>query len=108
MAWVRIETATPLVEGRLTRFELGEKGIVLLRYQGGLYAYQDRCSHQDVRMSDFGDVKQGKLVCYAHGARFALANGAPIGHPASIPIPCYPVKEEQGELWVNLEEKCQP
>ncbi len=106
MDWQMIGSAANLPDSKLVRFEHGDKGVVVLRHEGRLYAYQDQCSHQDVRMSDFGDVRRGQLICYAHGARFAIADGAPLGLPATMPLPCYAVKEEAGQIWIAMGKVC--
>lgn len=41
--------------------------LCLARSQGRLHAIVDRCTHQDVPLSE-GDVEDGAIECFMHGS----------------------------------------
>lgn len=81
----------------------GVELIVVMAMDGSPKVFQDLCSHQDVKLSDFGEITEdSELICHAHAARFCLADGKALCHPATTPIVSYPCKVESGQLWVQL------
>jgi 3-phenylpropionate/trans-cinnamate dioxygenase ferredoxin subunit len=69
---------------------------------GAVYAIRDECSHASIALSE-GEVDGCTLECWLHGSRFDLRTGAPIGLPATEPVPVYPVEIRDGFVFVNLE-----
>ncbi|NRA65487.1 MAG: Rieske 2Fe-2S domain-containing protein [Pseudobacteriovorax sp.] len=82
--------------------ELDDKPYILIRHDEGCLCYFDRCSHQDVKLSEFGSLTDKILVCFAHGVEFDLTSGQRLSGPQCgnlSPIPC---KVEGGDIWVSL------
>lgn len=52
--------------------------ILVAKTETGLYAVNDRCTHQAAMLSG-GRVRRGAIMCPLHGARFELASGKCIG-----------------------------
>lgn len=78
----------------------GER-VCLIRHAGLISAVADRCTHQDFEMS-LGDVlPDGTIQCAWHGARFDCATGAVIQGPASIALPVFEVRVENGMVLVG-------
>jgi 3-phenylpropionate/trans-cinnamate dioxygenase ferredoxin component len=44
------------------------------------------------------------VECWLHGSCFDLRTGDPTGPPATKPVPVYPVKVEDGEVYVSLPD----
>ena len=63
----------------------GEPSLFIVRQGETLYAYRDRCPHQGSRMAWRRDAylnRSGdRIVCYGHGAEFAVANGQCVSGP---------------------------
>ena len=64
--------------------------IALVRLGDDVYAIGDRCSHQDISLSE-GDVLADEctLECWKHGSAFSLETGEPTslpGHPAGARV----------------------
>jgi 3-phenylpropionate/trans-cinnamate dioxygenase ferredoxin component len=68
---------------------------------GQFYAIRDMCSHANVPLSE-GEVEGCTLECWLHGSRFDLRTGKPIGLPATVPVPVYPVEIRDGFVFVSL------
>jgi 3-phenylpropionate/trans-cinnamate dioxygenase ferredoxin subunit len=91
-------------EGKAHRVEAGEHVIALVRIGDDLYAIGDRCSHQDISLSE-GEVlaDDQQLECWKHGSGFSLETGEPTSLPATRPVPVYDVRVVDGEVEVVVE-----
>lgn len=88
-----------MVAATIAGFEL----IAVLDGSGAPKVFKDLCSHQDVRLSDFGEITaERELICHAHAARFCLADGRALCQPATEAIASYPCKVVGDELMVLL------
>ena len=76
--------------------------VAVVRTGGDVYAIADVCSHADVPLSD-GEVGDCEIECWLHGSRFDLRTGKPTGPPASVPVPVYPVRVDDGEVLVDVD-----
>ena len=74
--------------------------ILILHLDDDWYAVDDRCSHEDYPLS-IGCIHHGMLKCSLHGSRFDLRTGQPLDEPATDPIRTYPVRVEDGRVWVE-------
>jgi nitrite reductase/ring-hydroxylating ferredoxin subunit len=63
-----------LADGALLRIMLKQVPLVLVRHQGVLFAFADRCPHQGKPLNG-GWVDDGHLVCPYHRFHFKLENG---------------------------------
>lgn len=71
-------------EDRFT-FSEGDIDILVVKTEGKFYALEDRCTHRDIPLSD-GEVEDGQITCFAHGAKFCLKTGEAKCLPATEPI----------------------
>lgn len=69
---------------------------------GSWHCLADRCTHGNVPLSD-GDVEDGAIECWKHGSTFDLRTGKPQCLPATQPVKVYPVKVEDGSVWVDVD-----
>lgn len=91
---------------------LGEKLVVWREAEGKVAALRDLCSHRQVQLSK-GRVEGGCIECPYHGWRFngrgecvaipSLCEGDKI--PAKSRVASYPIREEQGYVWVFLGDQ---
>lgn len=95
---VRIED---IPAGKMLRVKLAGRRILVANVDGCFYAADDRCTHEDASLSR--GVLRGEWVkCPLHGSRFNLRTGEVVEDPAVEPLRVYPVRVENGELWVGL------
>ena len=87
------------------RFEIGKARICLVRIGDDFYAIGDRCSHADFSLSE-GEVwpDEKEIECWKHGSTFSLETGEPQSLPATLPVPVYTVRVEDGEVFVDVSE----
>jgi 3-phenylpropionate/trans-cinnamate dioxygenase ferredoxin subunit len=81
----------------------GEHRIAVVRIDDDVYAIGDRCSHQDVSLSE-GEVlcEDKQLECWKHGSAFSLEDGTPHALPATKPVPVYEARVVDGQIEVVL------
>jgi len=98
--WIKVSTLEECPPGSLRSVMVGMDPVVLANVDGTVYAVMDRCSHEDLPLSD-GETEGCVLVCQYHGARFDLASGAPRSLPAVKPIKTFPVELRDDGIYVE-------
>lgn len=102
--WTRVCTTGELLPGEMqVAFdEATGVQIVVFNLDGDLYAYEDRCSHEDFELSvGHFDAASGEIECVLHGARFDVQDGRALCAPAHEPVIKFPVRIENGEVYVR-------
>ncbi len=69
-----------LEELKPVRLELNGTGIVVVRTEAGVHAFEDICPHAGWRLSE-GEMVDGVLECPGHGWQFRLETGQCTGVP---------------------------
>ena len=108
MAFERVCALSDVPEPGSLRVELEAGGhpeaLAVVRFEGEIYAIEDRCSHQDVPLTE-GDVEEfdgaPTIECWMHGSCFDLRTGEPTNLPATEPVPVYPVRLEGEDVYVD-------
>lgn len=77
------------------------KEIALFRLEDGVYAIDNSCSHEYSPLVE-GMVVNGDVYCPKHGSRFEIRSGAVKDFPATRGVKTYPVKIEDGMVYVKL------
>lgn len=78
--------------------------VALFNVDGEFYATDDTCSHAESSLAE-GYVEDGAVECVLHFARFCVKTGAALSAPAVDPVRTYPVKVEDGKVWVDLSSR---
>ena len=102
--YVRVCGTNDVPDECAKRVMVGDVPVCVVQTEGEFFAIYDVCSHEEVPLSE-GDVDEGTIECYLHGSRFDLQSGRPIGLPATVPVPVYPVKVEGDDVYVAVEEQ---
>jgi 3-phenylpropionate/trans-cinnamate dioxygenase ferredoxin subunit len=81
----------------------GRKIGVFRGADGGLYAIEDRCSHDDGPLAegDF-DVEEAVAICPRHGSKFDIKTGRALTLPAYEPVDTFEVFVEDGLIKVKV------
>lgn len=97
----RLEDVPP---GEMTTVEtLSGEQICLVHVEDEIYAFQDKCSHQEFPLSN-GEFYDHEVECSWHGARFDIRTGRALCLPAITPIKTYEVRVENGDIYVGIED----
>jgi 3-phenylpropionate/trans-cinnamate dioxygenase ferredoxin subunit len=98
--WVRVAALSDLPVGSRAVVDLDDARALVSHLADGVHAIEDRCTHDDGAL-DGGLVQGDEIVCPRHGARFCLRTGAALCAPAFEDTAVFPVKVEDGAVWVR-------
>jgi nitrite reductase/ring-hydroxylating ferredoxin subunit len=94
-----------LADGESLRVEPpagGAPAVAVHRVEGGFYATDDLCTHEDWSLGEDGDLEGYDIVCCLHQAAFDVRTGEVTQFPATTPLKTYPVRVADGAVWVEL------
>lgn len=95
-----VAAADELKPGQMKRVSVAGRALLLCNAEGDLFCVDEMCSHEDYSLY-FGCIKGKSIKCSLHGSYFSLEDGRPLNEPADCPIRSYPVKVEDGRVWVD-------
>ena len=103
MARQRVAALADVPEGGNRAFDMGGRSVLLCRTAAGVFAVENRCSHQLAGLEG-GKVRGPHLFCPLHGVRFDMRTGEPNGTLTRKPIIVYPISVEDDEVIVDLPD----
>jgi 3-phenylpropionate/trans-cinnamate dioxygenase ferredoxin subunit len=103
MGFTRACALADVEEGKALAVEVDGVELALVRSGDEVFAIFDECSHASIALSE-GDVEGCTVECWLHGSRFDLRSGAPLGLPATEPVPVYPVRLESDDVLVDVSQ----
>ena len=98
---VRVAAEGEIPEGGVRIVQAGTLFLGIYLVDGGYYAIEDRCSHDDGPLCE-GDREGFEIECPRHGARFDLRSGRVLSLPATEDVETYPVHVRDGEVFVDV------
>lgn len=102
--WTRVCRTDQVPAKGMKEFTIDRKTSVLIAHTGSEFvALQPLCPHETVPLAQ-GMHDGCVLTCLEHMWQFNLKTGAPMGD-AEKGLACYPLKEERGEIYVDLRQK---
>ena len=75
--------------------------LALYSVDGHVHCTANQCTHGNAFLSE-GFLIDGEIECPLHQGRFDVKTGAPTCEPACDPVRVYPVKIEDGRVFVEL------
>ena len=101
----RLGPLADLPEGTARRVELADHVVCVVRIGDDVYAIGDRCSHQDISLSEGEvDCEEKQIECWKHGSAFSLVTGEPESLPATKPVPVYDARVVDGQIEVVVDD----
>jgi toluene monooxygenase system ferredoxin subunit len=97
----RVAALAELWDGELRGCVVEGHRLVLVKLGGEVHAYDDRCPHLGMPLSD-GELEGGVLTCSAHRFEFDARTGAGV-NPRSARLCPRRVVVEHGEVFVELD-----
>jgi 3-phenylpropionate/trans-cinnamate dioxygenase ferredoxin subunit len=100
--FVKVASAKDVAEGQVRVVEANGKRFALCHTaDGGFYAIDDRCTHDDGPLGE-GELVDGEVECPRHGARFDVRTGKAMCLPAVGKVNTYPVEVRDGEIFIGI------
>ncbi|MEJ0087697.1 MAG: non-heme iron oxygenase ferredoxin subunit [Pseudomonadota bacterium] len=90
-AWTDIGSSADLAATQRLEGDVDGYRVRVARVSGTLYAFEDRCTHDDSPFDD-APIEDSEIICPRHGARFCLRTGAALSPPAYEPLRVFEVR----------------
>jgi len=103
MAFQRVMALDELWSGEMVARVVEGKKVLVLRLGDEVYAYEDRCAHQGVALSE-GRLDGDVLTCSAHHYQYDARSGRGV-NPKNLCLVAYEVKLEAGEVLVDVARR---
>ena len=107
MPWIPIAKADQLQDDEVLAVNTGALKLALYRSQGDYFVTDNVCTHQYALLSD-GYLEDGCIECPLHQARFHIPTGEVRAPPATENLRVYPVKVENGTIFVDVATSSAP
>jgi 3-phenylpropionate/trans-cinnamate dioxygenase ferredoxin subunit len=99
--WIEVAEADSVDMDDLIRFDYANKTFCIYRIEDGYYATDGICSHEAVHLED-GLVMDDEIECPMHQGIFNIKTGKAISPPACDDLKTYPVKVENGKIYIKV------
>ncbi len=97
--FVAVAASSAIAPGKAGTYQVGPNTVAVFRVEGGLYAIDSACVHEDGPLGE-GEITGAVVACPYHHWRFDVKSGACLTEP-SRSVACYAVKEQGGTIWVG-------
>lgn len=101
--FVRVAEVSDIPDPGKELVEVAGEMVALFHVDGSFYAIDDVCTHDGGPLAD-GELRDHKIACPRHGAKFDIRTGAALSMPAVRATRAHDVKVEAGGVWVRLRD----
>lgn len=99
--YIRVADIAEIPDPGKTLVEVDGDMVAIFHVEGVFYAIDDVCTHDGGPLAD-GELRDHKIACPRHGAKFDIRTGAALSMPAVRSTRAHDVKVEHGGVWVRL------
>ena len=99
MALQRVTRLDALWSGEMCSVQIEDSMILLARIDDVVVAYEDRCPHKGLPISD-GTLQGAIVTCGGHHWKYDLRDGRGV-NPSSVRLRALRVEIRAGEIWVD-------
>jgi nitrite reductase/ring-hydroxylating ferredoxin subunit len=99
--WIDVASFDDVAEDGTLAVEAAGEEICLYKVGGRIYATHDICTHEEASLAS-GYVDGDCIECPLHQARFHIPTGEVRAPPATDNLRVYPVKVENGTIFVDV------
>ena len=100
--WNRAIAAAEVEEDDLVGLTIGGRNVAIYNLGGRFYATDNICTHEHACLSE-GFVVDDVIECPKHQGRFHIPTGKAKGAPVSQDLRTYPIRIEDGIVYVELD-----
>ncbi|VXD02320.1 Rieske (2Fe-2S) protein [Pseudomonas sp. 8Z] len=102
---IRLCSPSELAEGQSRGFLVDSLALFLVRKEGTVYAYRNRCPHRGINLhwqtDVFLDDSASLIRCATHGALFLIDSGECVAGPcAGQVLQALPCQEDAQGIWL--------
>lgn len=101
MGWTHVPDADGLSDGEMAGVTIGGEEVAVYRHDGRWFATANVCTHQFALLTD-GWLEDGSIECPLHQARFDICTGKAQCAPATDDLRVFPVRIEDGRVFVEV------
>ena len=101
MAFQTVLRANELWDGDMRVVVVAAKRLVLIRQGTAISAFEDRCAHLGVPISQ-GRIDRGVITCSAHHWQYDVATGTGV-NPRNAQLCRFPARLHNGEVQVDVD-----
>ena len=99
--WIDVTSTEDVPDDDVVGIDVAGKSIALYQVEGEIYATDNICTHGNARLCD-GFLYGHEIECPLHQGKFDIRNGKAMCAPLTEDIRIYPVKIEDGRVFVDL------
>ena len=99
--WIDAAALDGVPQDDVVGVTVGGKEIALYQVEGGVFATDNICTHGHARLCD-GFLDGFEIECPLHQGKFDIRNGRAMCEPLTEDVRSYPVKIENGRVFVDL------
>src|ERR671923_2004813 len=101
--WMKVCDIKSLKNGDLLDFDMEDKKILISKIKDKVYATDRICTHAYADLSTgFINEDEKTVTCPLHMSIFKLEDGVPQNLPAEQPLKKYPIKSENGWIYIFI------
>jgi toluene monooxygenase system ferredoxin subunit len=101
VTFARVASISELWNGERRCFTLGGRLVFLIKLDGQVYAYENRCAHRELPIGT-GRLEGYVLTCPVHEWQYDIRTGHGV-NPDGARLRSFPVKVENGEVLIDVE-----
>ena len=98
--WVQACATDDIDYEDLLRFDHDEKTYCIYNTPDGFFATDGYCTHEDEHLEN-GIVIDCVIECPLHQGRFDVRSGKALSAPVCVDLKTWPIKVEEGRVYIN-------
>jgi 3-phenylpropionate/trans-cinnamate dioxygenase ferredoxin component len=98
--FIPVAVLADIPEGTMKCVAVDRCRVVIVRFEGCLYAFSDICGHRNAPLSR-GKLSGHIVECPLHFAQFDIRDGRLVDGPVSADLPVYEVRVADGTVFVK-------
>jgi len=100
--WVEVCAEDDIDEEDVIRFDHAGRTFAVYRSpDDAFFATDGLCTHEKIHLAD-GLVMDDIIECPKHNGRFSYKTGEAMGAPVCVNLKTYPVKVEDGSVFISI------
>lgn len=101
--WMSVAKVNDLPPGQRKCIDAQGQHIVLINRGGELFAIENQCPHAGLPLSE-GTIAGDIIICPYHGYTYNLKTGQNVDYADDFPVRTFPVRVEQDDIQISLDD----